>query len=237
MPPKFYLYLCGCAFALMSCVSGPQSVRQAPEPPPSAPAGQSARASAAEAPAPSADTPSAPEGTDPAQLPDPAATLRPTALQAGRAKDPAPKNNVNACELIKKSEIKSVQGVAVAERKSDERPSGPFIVSQCYYTATPFNKSVSLEVTRAGAKTPAGQGVEAFWQRRFREAKPSKGADVPQRVEGVGDEAYWAGNDLIGSLYVRKGDQIVRISVGGKDDPESKKKKSVALARKALGRL
>jgi len=167
------------------------------------------------------------------------ATARPPAPQeqVARSKEQTPKKKADACELITKSEIKTVQGADVGETKGSERTSGPFILSQCYYTVVPFNKSVSLEVTRAGAETPATKAIEPFWQQRFREAKPTKGADVPQRVAGVGEDAYWVGNDLIGSLYVKQGDKIVRVSVGGKESIEDKRKKSVALARKALGRL
>ena len=60
---------------------------------------------------------------------------------------------------------------------------------------------------------------------------------APKKIEGLGDDAYWVGNRFGGMLYVLKGDAFISIGVGGTDDPESKLKKSKALAEKALQRL
>lgn len=59
----------------------------------------------------------------------------------------------------------------------------------------------------------------------------------PQRVSGVGDEAYWAGNPINSALSVLRKDTIIRISVGGPEDPPAKIKKASALARKVLKQL
>ena len=59
----------------------------------------------------------------------------------------------------------------------------------------------------------------------------------PKRVRGVGDEAFWVGNRLAGSLYVRKGSAVLRVSVGGAGTEEEKIEKSKALAKRALKRL
>jgi hypothetical protein len=56
-------------------------------------------------------------------------------------------------------------------------------------------------------------------------------------VRGVGDEAFWSASRIGGALYVLKRDRYLRISVGGKGDPEAKMKKCKALAQKALQRL
>jgi hypothetical protein len=59
----------------------------------------------------------------------------------------------------------------------------------------------------------------------------------PQKVSGVGEEAYWVGNRIGGALYVLKGDAYLRISIGGPPDPAAKIRKSRSLARRALTRL
>ena len=59
----------------------------------------------------------------------------------------------------------------------------------------------------------------------------------PQKVVGIGDEAYWIGNRVGGAFYVLKGNAYVRISVGGPADQANKIKKSKVLAQKALARL
>jgi hypothetical protein len=60
---------------------------------------------------------------------------------------------------------------------------------------------------------------------------------LPVPVRGVGDEAYWAAGGFNGTLYARKGDSIVRVSLGGADDDATRLRKAKALAQKALARL
>jgi hypothetical protein len=59
----------------------------------------------------------------------------------------------------------------------------------------------------------------------------------PKSVAGVGEEAYWTGNQIVGALYVLKKNSFIRISVGGTDSMETKIKKTKALAQKVLSRL
>ena len=60
---------------------------------------------------------------------------------------------------------------------------------------------------------------------------------APQRVEGIGEAAFWTGNRVGGALYVLKRDSYIRVSVGGAEDQKTKIEKSKALARLALKRL
>lgn len=62
-------------------------------------------------------------------------------------------------------------------------------------------------------------------------------AAPPQKIAGVGDEAFWTGSRVGGALYVLKGSTYLRVSVGGAGDQQSKINKSKALARLALKRL
>jgi len=54
---------------------------------------------------------------------------------------------------------------------------------------------------------------------------------------GVGEEAFWVGNRIMGALYVLKGNAFLRISVGGEKDESVRITKTKTLAQKALKRL
>jgi hypothetical protein len=58
-----------------------------------------------------------------------------------------------------------------------------------------------------------------------------------QPVKGVGDSAYWVGNQKVGVLYVLKGDRFLRISIGGPDGQQAKIEKMKELAKRALKRI
>lgn len=60
---------------------------------------------------------------------------------------------------------------------------------------------------------------------------------LPKPVKGVGQEAFWVGNGVIGGLYVLKGETYIRVSVGGAEPEATRIEKTKALARCALKRL
>jgi hypothetical protein len=60
----------------------------------------------------------------------------------------------------------------------------------------------------------------------------------PQRVKGLGEEAYWSGNQITSALSVlTRKNAIVRVSLGGPESRDEKIKKASALARKLLKQL
>jgi len=59
----------------------------------------------------------------------------------------------------------------------------------------------------------------------------------PERVNGIGDEAYAVGNAKMGALYVLKGDKFLRISIGGSHSQPERIKKMKTLAQYAIKRL
>jgi hypothetical protein len=167
----------------------------------------------------------------------------------------------DACGLIAKEEIEAIQGSPIKETKSSARSDADFRISQCFYTAAEFSKSVSLAVTQSDPHS-AKRSPKDFWKKTFGrfedEAKESEDdkekkeslrdqtrarggeeeASVPpKKIDGVGEEAYWTGSRFGGALYVLKKDVFIRISVGGPDKEETKIEKSKALAQKALERL
>lgn len=153
------------------------------------------------------------------------------------------KSAIDACALLEKSEIASVQGKEIKEAKPGNRNDDQFLISQCFYLAEVYDRSVSLEVTERNPKNPNQNAVQNFWKERFRESKreedeeEEKEAGKPRLVPGVGDEAYWIGNDKIGVLYALKKNRMVRISLGGPGEVETRLAKSKTLAAKVLMRL
>jgi|SRR5215207_299510 len=193
------------------------------------------------------------------------ATPQPTAAVAVANTAPAPNapnapavgnNNpdADACKLLTSEEIQAVQGEGLKATKGSDASTDSFSVSQCFYETTSFTNSVSLTLTRK--KTDAkGESPREFFKKNFggekekerekEEREKKSGARVeeeeeglpPARVKGVGDEAYWVGNDKVGALYVLRGDKFIRISVGGGDKQDKKIEKAKALAQSALKRV
>ena len=167
------------------------------------------------------------------------------------------KGKIDACALLTSSEIRSVQGEPLKETKASGSAEKGFLVSQCFFTLPTFNNSISLVVTQKGEGAGARDPKE-FWEETFdkesegerkkeREKEPKKDRDrnreeeeeaaPPQKVAGVGDEAFWTGSRVGGALYVLKGNAYLRVSVGGSGDQQAKINKSKALAQLALKRL
>jgi len=188
------------------------------------------------------------------------ATPQPTSAVAVANTSPAPNapaaaNNPNAdaCKLLTPEEIQAVQGEGLKSAKGSDTSTNSLSVSQCFYETTSFSNSVSLTLTR-GSGDPKGESPREFFKKNFggeqegrekEEREKKRGARVeeeeeglpPTRVRGVGDEAYWVGNDKVGALYVLRGDKFLRISVGGADKQEKKIEKTKALAARALKRI
>jgi hypothetical protein len=173
---------------------------------------------------------------------------------------PNAKAKVDACALLTSQEIQSIQGEPVKETKLSGQLSGGLNVSQCFFTLPTFTNSVSLLVAQRGDGAGA-QDPREFWHSTFREGesaerekekehegdrdrdKKKRGEEEeeesapPEKIAGIGDEAYWMGSRVGGALYVLKGNSYVRISIGGAAAHTDKIKKSKALAEKALARL
>jgi hypothetical protein len=143
----------------------------------------------------------------------------------------------DACALLTAGEIQAVQGERPSLAKPSTQSAGDLVVRQCFYQLPTFHKSVSLEVT-------SGPGAKAYWRKAFHEPRAGKEEDEedeakeqPERVGGLGEEAFWTGSLRLGGLYVLKKGSILRLSIGGAEAKEAKLKKLRALARPALKRL
>jgi hypothetical protein len=167
------------------------------------------------------------------------------------------RDNADPCSLLSSAEIQSVQGETVSLTKGDRRQNGPFVISQCFYTLPTYSRSISVDVMQAAGNAKA---ASEFWDRRFhsvgrdaeekasnrsvengsgsnREAEEEKEKARPQPVSGIGDEAFWAGTQVSGSLYILHGTDIVRISIGGSEDQSVKIDKAKSLGEKVVSRL
>jgi hypothetical protein len=158
----------------------------------------------------------------------------------------------DVCSLISKEEVGSVQEATVNETKSSERSEGVFQISQCFYTAAEFSKSVSLALIQTDPNQENKRSPRDFWKEKFgpynasekeRDGKAEtktvekETGTPPKKISGLGDDAYWVSNRFGGILYVLKGDAFISISLGGNTDEATKLERSRALAQKALQRL
>jgi len=181
------------------------------------------------------------------------ATSNPPATAAVKAK-------VDVCGLLTSDDLKSVQGEAYQDAKRSDRQDGEFIVAQCYYAMPTTANSVVLNVTESGGKTTPRQ----FWEQSFGKDEGAEKSDKekekekeraqknktrergeeneeegpkPEKISGLGDEAFWLASHVGGALYVLKGDRFFRISVGGAGDAKSKLNKSKTLAQQVLKKI
>ena len=147
----------------------------------------------------------------------------------------------DACTLLTSDEVKSVLGEAVQETKPSNQSGGSMAVSQCYFALPTAANSAVLTVMQRGGRNTTRDWWEETFHREHDEDKGEREEGEkkvkPEKVDGLGDDAFWTATKIGGALYVLKGDTSIRISVGGKDDLATKLKKSRALAEIALKRL
>ena len=184
-------------------------------------------------------------------------TGSPSAAQAANAVKP----KVDACAMLDSKEIQAVQGEPVKETKLSGQAGGGLLISQCFFTLPTFSNSISLLVAQKG-EGPDAKDPREFWRETFQKGsvdekerereKKDRDKDKktggrreeeeeemtpPQKVTGIGDEAFWVGSRVGGALYVLKGDAYLRISIGGSGDQTNRIAKSKTLAQKVISRL
>src|SRR2546430_9976903 len=119
---------------------------------------------------------------------------------------------------------------------NNARSDRGFRVSQCFYTATEFSKSVNLAVVQRDPGHPSKRSPRDFWKEKFdpyrdEEPKTNRGDEkeqgpAPKKIASLGDDAYWVGNRFGGILYVLKGVAFISIGHSGPVDDETKHKTS-----------
>ena len=172
-----------------------------------------------------------------------AAKITPSPLSPGQIQQPGSiQAKIETCSLVTKEEVAAIQKATITNAKSSAAPSGNLVMSQCYYSAKEPNMSVSLAILQPSSRSTAGSEARDYWENTMRGSAEESAGDTRHDDEGSrrrekAQEAFWSGNRVGGALYVLHKNVIVRISVGGPDDQETKITKSKALAAKAIGRL
>lgn len=156
---------------------------------------------------------------------------------------------VDARTLLTAEEIERILGEPLKNKVPSTRAEGGLIISQCYFALPTASKSLVVTVTTAGAGPQSTQPRD-FWAQKFgskrEEGGHEHGADAdehehaqaaPEKVEDVGEDAYWVPSGGTGALYVLHGNRFIRLAVGGTDDKKVRVEKAAALAKIALTRL
>lgn len=178
------------------------------------------------------------------------------ACQKSKTSSVSQSGPIAACDLITNDEVQAIQGSPVKNVKPSDASDGTFRIAQCFYTTEIFNKSVSLAVTQRDPAGASARDPRELWKDTFGKyegrVKEEEGdeqkkkslrdedealARPPKKIEGVGDDAFWAANRVGGALYVLKNNVFIRISIGGPESEESKLERTKALATKAVSRL
>lgn len=156
----------------------------------------------------------------------------------------APRPLVDPCALLTREEVSEVQGSGVEDVKASKRSAPDVAVSQCYFQLPSNADSINVIVTqRIDSASP--RDPRAVWHSMFLEPRPPKvGHDGrekvqphPEKIGGIGEDAYWTGGRFGGTLNVLQGDVMVQISVGGPGDEAKKLDQLKQLAVKAVARL
>jgi hypothetical protein len=156
---------------------------------------------------------------------------------------------LEACRLLSASTLQSVQGSRPTAAVPSSRRDVTIQSSSCFYTLSPFNQSVNLEVMTAAGTAD----IHQFWKQRFHgpaetkepeaERRPSAQGEAnerhasPKPVPGVGEDAFWIYTGRDGALYALQRDYVVRVSVGGKPDQANQLSRATTLALSALKEL
>lgn len=141
---------------------------------------------------------------------------------------------LDACHVLSPKDVAAVQGEAFTKTTLTTRGK----LTTCFYQLPTFSKSISVDVMRSGGREFWEENFENEEREREREREePGEKEAEPMKIKGIGSEALWVGGRGTGSLYVRQGDSMVRVSVGGPGTEKEKIARSKKLALKALQRL
>jgi hypothetical protein len=178
------------------------------------------------------------ERDSPASSSQPSAERRTTSPAPTQASGDAPA--FDACKLLSNEEIQAVQGEPVKATTPHGESANGLAISQCFFELPTFSNSITLRVIERAAGQD-GRDPREVWKQTFRPVEPTGGRkklQPPQKVPGVGDDAYWISRRKAGgALWVLKGDHYIRLSVGGEDDLPTKITKCSKLSEFVLSRL
>jgi len=157
---------------------------------------------------------------------------------------------LDVCRLLSPATLESVQGSRPIATVPSSHEDATLRSSSCFYSLTPSNQSVNLQVMTAAGTTD----IHQFWKEHFRRdgqveesesavGRRGSGSETNERhapakpVPGVGEEAFWIYTGRDGAIYALQRDYVVRVSVGGKADESSQRQRATKLALSALSEL
>jgi hypothetical protein len=155
-----------------------------------------------------------------------------------------PATEIEGDKLLSSSEIESLTGEPSKRPVTSARNEAGFAISQYYFQTITPAKSVVVTVTSRGPG-PDAKEPRQFWTEKFHPEgngaeegeEPQRKQAPPEKVEGVGDEAYWVESGSTGALYAIQADRFIRVAIGGSDDKAVKIGKAKKLAELMLKRL
>ena len=81
------------------------------------------------------------------------------------ASSPTPGKQLAPCGLVASSDVARVQSTKVAGERESRKEVDGLSIAQCFYSAEPFTRSVSLEVTSAARGNTSD--IRERWERLF----------------------------------------------------------------------
>ena len=147
---------------------------------------------------------------------------------------------LDACALLSSAEIHAIQGEPLQEATPQRVAQNGLVISQCSFALPTAANSISLQIQQR-AQGSDGRDVKRVWHEIFAADGPlvsgSRKSGAAKKIEDLGDQAYWVGNDALGALSMLKGERYITISVGGAGDQAAKRDKCIAFARLIVARL
>lgn len=149
----------------------------------------------------------------------------------------------DACGLLTPAELEGVLGEKLQGTTTTGDALGTMAVANCSFNMATPASSVSLALF---GKREGGRNPRDFWKEMFHreveaddhdnEEKGEKKSH-PEAIAGLGDECFWTGLRVGGTLYVLKGNRYLCVSVGSARGSAARLEISRHLAELILPRL
>jgi hypothetical protein len=151
---------------------------------------------------------------------------------------------LDPCSVVSPEEIASIFGRRISgEPKKLEAGEGGFRVAQCRVALQDDAGMLDIRIVQKGAgaeaRDPRDAWKESFAPEKLEQAKGEAHRPkwIPEEVRGIGEGAFWRGDNKEGSLYALKGNAYVRITLSSRDDKNEKLRKCSAVASAVLKHL
>lgn len=143
---------------------------------------------------------------------------------------------IDVCSLVSDEEIQRITGATVRSRKGGKTAHRGLRVTQCYFEMPTAAESMVVAVFQAASAngTTARAGWKEMFERDFDQEREREGgrerereekeAARPEKIDGVGEEAFSIPQRFGAALYVLQGDKYLRLSIGGGPGDDHAKK-------------